>query len=507
MKNADSHKSKIVLGPEIVQEPESDPGPEIEPRPESEPESEIEFGNVQHSQPEIGLRPDQDRHFAVVPCGEIRELDLPIYVDLDVLRDMEAHARENTRVELGGVMLGRHHIDDEGNPFVVITDSLRARHYEATKGSFKFTHDTWNQITRERNEFRNDLEMVGWYHTHPGWGVFLSGMDLFICNNFFNRPLDVALVIDPCAGDRGWFQWSDSEPGRTRQTAAFYLISNRHRQNELNHFNDLFSNRNPVIHDPRFRQTAFSHELSHELEDTMINLVDNRRPIVEVAIVSMLLLQLFVVGLIGWRMTDTNRTAEAEKVAERLSGVEMRLHSDEQRRAATIREQAYAQILDTIVSDEKGPQGLVEKYAEIATQNQTLNENLEGQLARSQLALNENEQLSAQLAGEKNRFARIENELDETKKTLELVKVERSDLKSKLGINDGVAGKSIIPGWVFVTLGSIGLLVVGGIGGFLLHRFANSRDEDQFDRNASAINSEVSQPGGIETGLKAKTWK
>ena len=227
--------------------------------------ADIQFGQVEQAEPERGLRPDQDRHFVVAECGSVREQDLPIYVDMDVLRDMEAHARENTRVELGGVMLGRHHIDDQGNPFVVISDSLRAKHYEATKGSFKFTHETWSQITRDRNEYRSELEMVGWYHTHPGWGVFLSGMDLFICNNFFNRPLDVALVIDPCAGHRGWFQW---ENGETRETAGFYLITNRHRTSELNHFADLFSNESPKIADPRFRQTAFS-ENQTDLGDTL----------------------------------------------------------------------------------------------------------------------------------------------------------------------------------------------------------------------------------------------
>ena len=72
----------------------------------------------------------------------------------------------------------------KGGRFVLVTDSLRAQHYESTKGSFKFTHDTWQEITRQRDQFGPDVQMVGWYHTHPGWGVFLSGMDLFICEHF-----------------------------------------------------------------------------------------------------------------------------------------------------------------------------------------------------------------------------------------------------------------------------------------------------------------------------------
>ena len=149
------------------------------------------------------------------------------------MREMESHALSDTRVELGGVMLGGHHEDERGRPFVLVTDSLPAKHYESTKGSFKFTHDTWQEITRERDEFPAELHMVGWYHTHPDWGVFLSGLDMFICDNFFNRPLDLALVIDPCQQDRGFFQWTGGPPARTERTGGFYLVASRFRQDEL----------------------------------------------------------------------------------------------------------------------------------------------------------------------------------------------------------------------------------------------------------------------------------
>jgi hypothetical protein len=52
-----------------------------------------------------------------------------------------------------------------------------------------------------------DDRIVGWYHTHPGFGIFLSEMDLFIQNNFFNEPWQIAYVDDPKGGDRGAFVW------------------------------------------------------------------------------------------------------------------------------------------------------------------------------------------------------------------------------------------------------------------------------------------------------------
>lgn len=207
---------------------------------------DITFGEVEEQRPAPNVRPDRNRHFAVVACGEVAADDLPIFVDLDVLGDMEAHALTDTTVELGGVMLGGQYEDEEGRPFVVVTDSLRAEHYEATKGSFKFTHETWQQISRQREEFPDDLAMVGWYHTHPDWGVFLSGMDTFICDNFFNKTLDVALVIDPCRQDRGWFMWTKSAQQRLKRTGGFYITASRYRAAELEECAAMLSGEMPM---------------------------------------------------------------------------------------------------------------------------------------------------------------------------------------------------------------------------------------------------------------------
>lgn len=64
-------------------------------------------------------------------------------------------------------------------------------------------------------EARNGGEgmVLGWYHTHPGWGVFFSEEDFKLTHNaFFGKPWQVGLVIDPKAGVAGYFVWEG--PGR-----------------------------------------------------------------------------------------------------------------------------------------------------------------------------------------------------------------------------------------------------------------------------------------------------
>src|SRR5207247_9572037 len=55
-----------------------------------------------------------------------------------------------------------------------------------------------------------DMRILGWYHTHPGHGIFLSDMDLFIHKHFFNLPWHVAFVFDPQNQEEGLFAWRNS---------------------------------------------------------------------------------------------------------------------------------------------------------------------------------------------------------------------------------------------------------------------------------------------------------
>lgn len=199
----------------------------------TEHDDDMDWGQLETVSPRRHPRPDRDRNCVVAPLGRPAATDLPIYVHLDVMRELERHACSDPDIELGGVLLGGQYEDDARNPFVIIMASLRAEHYENTRVSFKFTHDTWSDITRRWQAEAADTQMVGWYHTHPGWGVFLSGMDKFICEHFFNRPLDVALVIDPCRREQAFFVWSRSGAPQTRETEGFYLISSPDRAQEL----------------------------------------------------------------------------------------------------------------------------------------------------------------------------------------------------------------------------------------------------------------------------------
>jgi len=331
---------------------------------------DIEFGEVEQAAPSRALRPDENRHYAVVAYGDPQEADLAVFVDLDVLADMEDHAQSDTSVELGGVLLGGCHEDEHGHPFVLITDSLRAAHYESTKGSFKFTHDTWSAITRQREQFPAELQMVGWYHTHPDWGVFLSGMDMFICDNFFNKQLDVAYVIDPCRGDRGMFQWTaDRAAGdtrhRTRRTGGFFVTASRFRAAELEYYVAELTAAMPAT--TTFRSSAGSTPAP------VVHLHQPREPQPpwqSLAIAGALALQFLLVALVAWKTLvppPSLEKASEGPIATALEKLDASLKSLEARRRAELadeRTKARLQFLDEAFRELKGAdEGAISRLA------------------------------------------------------------------------------------------------------------------------------------------------
>lgn len=119
------------------------------------------------------------------------------------------HVFENADREVGGVLIGRMAADG-GLP--LLTGAIPAISADEQRATLTFTQEAWAHVHRVlESEFPPDEQIVGWYHSHPGFGIFLSGHDLFIHENFFNAPSQIAFVVDPCAQTEGVFAWRDSE--------------------------------------------------------------------------------------------------------------------------------------------------------------------------------------------------------------------------------------------------------------------------------------------------------
>lgn len=173
---------------------------------------------------EIADRGNANTHQQLVPTHEAVvgmpvSGELEIYMDGKVYESIREFAASDTSRELGGVLLGGIHEKDHKST-LVIRGALEAKHTQSTRTTLTFTHETWDRIHLDREKMFPNEKIVGWFHTHPGFGIFLSSYDQFISNNFFNLPWQVAYVVDPVANTEGFFQWRDA---KLHKCGGFYL--------------------------------------------------------------------------------------------------------------------------------------------------------------------------------------------------------------------------------------------------------------------------------------------
>ncbi|MGN6625744.1 MAG: Mov34/MPN/PAD-1 family protein [Tepidisphaeraceae bacterium] len=135
-----------------------------------------------------------------------REPGFAVVIQRSTLEAIHAHGRQDTSVEIGGVLVGALY-HDRISPYLLISAHVPGAKAASKQTQVTFTAETWNDIQSVMEKKHPEKNIVGWYHTHPGFGIFLSGMDLFIQDNFFNLPWQVAWVYDPIAEIEGAFIW------------------------------------------------------------------------------------------------------------------------------------------------------------------------------------------------------------------------------------------------------------------------------------------------------------
>lgn len=116
------------------------------------------------------------------------------------------------RMEMGGLLIG--HIDSDGVTHVVtgfFPEQLRA-----TPGYCEFD-GSWVALAASACNFANenssdssspDLRVVGWIHTHPDLGLFLSSIDVSTYSSLREMVPDsrfIAIVVDPLRNEDGVF--------------------------------------------------------------------------------------------------------------------------------------------------------------------------------------------------------------------------------------------------------------------------------------------------------------
>ena len=164
-----------------------------------------------------------------VPFGlgrKAKQLHFPARVPIEIIEQTTAFTLPRGRLEMGGLLIG--HIDSEGNNTVVC--GFFPRQDEATSGYCEF-HGSFTAIASAACDYANekaggghtpDLRVIGWIHTHPDIGIFLSGIDINTFRSLRQVSFEqrcVAVVVDPIRKQHGVFTSETRASGKQADAA------------------------------------------------------------------------------------------------------------------------------------------------------------------------------------------------------------------------------------------------------------------------------------------------
>jgi proteasome lid subunit RPN8/RPN11 len=135
-----------------------------------------------------------------------------LYINKEAWYDVNRHAVEGGLNEIGGFMTW-------------ITKSVRGICTSSPAHVIIETSTYDRVLTVMETE---GLSILGWYHTHPKLGIFLSGTDRDTMSLQFNDPFSIALVVDPIRDTWGFFGW-DEERKRLKHLNTYLFDGPNYR--------------------------------------------------------------------------------------------------------------------------------------------------------------------------------------------------------------------------------------------------------------------------------------
>lgn len=216
-----------------------------------------------------------------------------VMIEKDAYTSIVNHLSGSLKFELGGVLVGDLYKDAIG-PYLEITDIIEAKRTDSQHTYLVFTQETWSEINQTLASNYPEKKIVGWYHSHPGHGVFLSSQDVFLHESFFDLPWQTAFVIDPTSGDEAFFIWQNGKAVPLEFFWSGEKLHVRHRYFAPQH------------------QTKNAEDRSHDLDNKKELKKNSGRRLIPVAItvVGLFFVSAFTVSMLYGRNSNAERRPE-----------------------------------------------------------------------------------------------------------------------------------------------------------------------------------------------------
>ena len=134
--------------------------------------------------------------------------------------DVSENRRSQDILEIGGFILGSvEKIADKNQYQVILERFVNIAPESNNQYQIEFGPAAWNELVKHMDDVYKDQEylLLGWFHTHPGHGLFLSQPDQNIHGTYFREKYHIALELDSIASERnphyefGIFSWKNNQ--------------------------------------------------------------------------------------------------------------------------------------------------------------------------------------------------------------------------------------------------------------------------------------------------------
>ena len=201
-----------------------------------------------------------------------------VYVNQHVIECMFCHGLEHKDIEVGGYLYGHSYVSD-ARAIVEITGIYSIKSPDSTSVHFRFCVEDSCNAERFQQMYFPEKEIIGWYHTHPGHGIFMSSVDINTHQKFFAPFHRVAFVVDPINRKFGAFA---KEDGSVSALSGIHIVGESV---------PYFESTNDVVE-------FLSTELPPQPQNRNRRAIRPRRSFLLVAICSLAVLQLWIAFLL-----------------------------------------------------------------------------------------------------------------------------------------------------------------------------------------------------------------
>jgi len=175
-----------------------------------------------------GLRPEEPRFsIALISLNGSGEVFVSLQAAVVVWHHSVAHGEK----EVAGLLLGALG-EGGGRPLCRCDRALPARFCKEGRTWVTLTHRAWEDLSERKARWAPHLKVVGWYHSHPDIGVFVSADDTVAHKAAFGFEGSCAIVVDPIRREWGAFVYLDG----ALRPASLFVFAPKGMEEDLRRF-------------------------------------------------------------------------------------------------------------------------------------------------------------------------------------------------------------------------------------------------------------------------------